>query len=91
MRNALAHAGKSGRRVVSAFIATAFAQDDTGAAKAQWRQVADQVRPKLDTSIYRIFWRGLSLGDGGEAGERGLVAAAVAQWPAGFEGCGRVR
>jgi transposase-like protein len=27
MRNALAHAGKSGRRVVSAFIATAFAQD----------------------------------------------------------------
>src|SRR6188474_3475543 len=28
MRNALAHAGKSGRRVVSAFIATAFAQDD---------------------------------------------------------------
>ena len=27
MRNALAHAGKSGRRVVSAFIATAFAQE----------------------------------------------------------------
>ena len=24
------------------------------------------------------FWRGLSLGDGGETGERGLVAAAVA-------------
>jgi transposase-like protein len=47
MRNALAHAGKSGRRVVSAFIATAFAQDDADAAKAQWRQVADQVRPKL--------------------------------------------
>ena len=38
MRNALAHAGKSGRRVVSAFIATAFAQDDADAAKAQWRQ-----------------------------------------------------
>src|ERR1700720_4329039 len=47
MRNALAHAGKSGRRVVSAFIATAFAQDDAEAAKAQWRQIADQVRPKL--------------------------------------------
>jgi putative transposase len=44
MRNALAHAGRSGRRVVSAFIATAFAQDDAGAARAQWRQVADQVR-----------------------------------------------
>ena len=41
MRNALAHAGKSGRRVVSAFIATAFAQDDAEAAKQQWRKVAD--------------------------------------------------
>jgi putative transposase len=47
MRNALAHAGKSGRRVVSAFIATAFAQDDASAAKAQWRAVSDQLRPKL--------------------------------------------
>ena len=47
MRNVLAHAGKSGRRVVSAFIATAFAQDSAEAAKAQWRKVADQLRPKL--------------------------------------------
>src|SRR5574339_1003920 len=47
MRNALAHAGKSGRRVVSAFIATAFAQNDADAARAQWRRVADQLRPKL--------------------------------------------
>ena len=47
MRNALAHAGKSGRRVVSAFIATAFAQDDAAMARAQWRSVADQLRPKL--------------------------------------------
>ena len=47
MRNALAHAGKSGRRVVSAFIATAFAQDDAAAASRQWRTVADQLRPKL--------------------------------------------
>jgi len=47
MRNALAHAGRSGRRVVSAFIATAFAQDDAGAARTQWRHVADQLRPKL--------------------------------------------
>src|SRR5512132_4222205 len=45
MRNALAHAGKNGRRVVSAFIATTFAQDDADAAKAQWRKVADQLRP----------------------------------------------
>jgi putative transposase len=47
MRNVLAHAGKSGRRVVSAFIATAFAQDDAEAARAQSRKVADQIRPKL--------------------------------------------
>jgi transposase-like protein len=47
MRNALAHAGRSGRRVVSAFIATAFAQDDAEAARAHWRRVADQLRLKL--------------------------------------------
>ena len=47
MRNALAQAGRSGRRVVSAFIATAFAQDDAEQARAQWRRVADQLRPKL--------------------------------------------
>lgn len=50
MRNALAHAGKSGRRVVSAFIATAFAQGTPETAKSQWRSVADQLRspvPKL--------------------------------------------
>jgi transposase-like protein len=47
MRNALAHAGKSGRRVVSAFIATAFAQEDAAAGQTQWRKVADQLKPKL--------------------------------------------
>ncbi|MBV5262893.1 IS256 family transposase [Pinisolibacter aquiterrae] len=47
MRNALAHAGRSGRRVVSAFIATAFAQNDAEAARQQWRGVADQIRPKM--------------------------------------------
>lgn len=47
MRNVLAHAGRSGRRVVSAFIATAFAQDDAEAARLQWRRVADQLRPKV--------------------------------------------
>ena len=41
-RNALAYAGKNGRRVVAAFIATAFAQNDAEAAKSQWRKVADQ-------------------------------------------------
>lgn len=47
IRNVLAHAGKSGRRVVSAFIATAFAQDTAEAASTQWRNVADQIRPKV--------------------------------------------
>lgn len=37
MRNALAHADKSGRLAVSAFVATAFAQDDAEAATAQRR------------------------------------------------------
>jgi putative transposase len=47
MRNLLAHAGRQGRGVASAFIATAFAQEDAEAAKAQWRKLADQLRPKL--------------------------------------------
>lgn len=47
MRNVLAHTGKSGRRIVSAFIATAFAQDTAETASAQWRAVAEQIRPKV--------------------------------------------
>jgi putative transposase len=47
MRNALAHAGKGHRRIVSAWIGTAFAQDDADAARKQWRQVADQLRPRV--------------------------------------------
>lgn len=45
--NAMAHAGKSGRRVVSAFMATAYAQETPEAAKGQWRKVADQLRPSV--------------------------------------------
>jgi len=47
MRNVLAHAGRQGRRVVSAFIGTAFAQEDPESARSQWRSVADQLRPKV--------------------------------------------
>ena len=47
MRNVLAYAGRQGRRVVAAFIGTAFVQDDAEAASKQWRQVADQLRPKV--------------------------------------------
>ena len=49
MRNALAHAGKSGRRVVSAFIATAFAQDDADAARSQWRRCPRAPTPPVGT------------------------------------------
>ena len=31
----------------AAFIATAFAQEDAEMARLQWRQVADQLRPKV--------------------------------------------
>jgi putative transposase len=47
MRNVLAYAGKQGRRVVDAFIGTAFAQNDAEAACRQWRAVADQFRAKV--------------------------------------------
>jgi putative transposase len=47
MRNAMAHAGKTQRRIVSAWVGTAFAQDDAQAARKQWRDVADQLRPRV--------------------------------------------
>ncbi len=47
MRNVSAHAGKSARRVVTAFMSAAFAQDDAASAQVQWRKVADQLRSKL--------------------------------------------
>ena len=47
MRNAMAYAGKTQRRIVSAWIGTAFAQDDATAARKQWRDVADQARPRI--------------------------------------------
>ena len=47
MRNAMAHAGKTQRRIVGAWIGTAFAQDDADAARKQWRAVADQLRPRV--------------------------------------------
>lgn len=44
MRNGLAHAGRSGRRVVVAFIAAAFGPDDVTVASQQWRRGAVQLR-----------------------------------------------
>ena len=57
MRNALAHAGKSSRRVVSAFIATAFAQDSADAAKTQWRQCRRPARAQA-AQARRLHGRG---------------------------------
>jgi putative transposase len=45
MRNVLAYAGRQGRRVVAAFIGTAFVQDDAEAARTQWRQSLPRRRP----------------------------------------------
>jgi len=39
MRNALAHAGKTQRRMVSAAIGTVFVQESADTARAQWRSV----------------------------------------------------
>jgi len=47
MRNALVYAGKSQRRIVSAWVGTAFPQNDAAAARKQWREVADRVRPRV--------------------------------------------
>lgn len=50
MRNLLVHAPAGQRRVVSALVATIFAQTSEAAARDQWRIVADQLRerfPKL--------------------------------------------
>src|ERR671933_1939813 len=47
MRTATAHAGKSQRRLVSAWIGTAFAEADADGARRQWRAVADQLRPRV--------------------------------------------
>ncbi len=47
MRNVLAHSGRNHRRVVAAWIGTAFAEADAEAARKQWRSVADQLRPRV--------------------------------------------
>ena len=47
MRNELAYAGTTQRRIASAWVGTAFARDDAAAARKQWREVADQAWPRL--------------------------------------------
>jgi putative transposase len=47
MRSAVAHAGKTQRRIVSAWVGTAFAEADHASARKQWRAVADQLRSRV--------------------------------------------
>jgi transposase-like protein len=47
MGNVLAHAGKQGCRVVAAFIAAAFAQEDTETARSQWRQSRPRAKARV--------------------------------------------
>jgi transposase-like protein len=47
MRSAMAYAGKTQRRIVAAWIGTAFAEADQVAARKQWRAVADQLRSRV--------------------------------------------
>ncbi len=46
MRNALAHVGKTQQTIVVSYIRTAFSQETEEAARAQWRKVAEGLRPK---------------------------------------------
>ena len=50
-RNAMAHAGKTQRRIVAAWIGTAFAEADQAAAHRQWRAVADRGATKLRSHL----------------------------------------
>jgi transposase-like protein len=50
MRNELAHAGRGHRRIVSAWIGTAFADADAHAARKQWRSVATSSAPGCPSS-----------------------------------------
>ena len=54
LRNAQAHGAKSGRRLISAFIGTAFAQETPEAAHREWRRVSDQLREKLPKLSQRM-------------------------------------
>ena len=81
MRNALAHAGKSSRRVVSAFMATAFAQ---GQRRSRQGAVAQGRRPTQAQAAQarRVHGRGrIRCARLYELSPRALVEAALDQWP----------
>jgi putative transposase len=54
LRNAQAHGSRSGRRLISAFIGAAFAQETPEAAHREWRRVSDQLRERLPKLSQRM-------------------------------------
>lgn len=82
MRNAMAYAGKTQRRIVSAWIGTAFAQDDAAAARKQWRDVADQMRPRVPKRIHPVSTAAL-IRRPGVSGRLGPVSSTAAVHRAG--------
>ena len=48
------HAAKSGRRLIAAAIATAFAEETPEAAHREWRRVSDRLRPTLPKLSQRM-------------------------------------
>jgi transposase-like protein len=54
LRNMQAHASRSGRRLICAFIGTAFAQETPEAAQREWRGLSDRLREKLPKPSLRM-------------------------------------
>ncbi len=46
-RSGIISRSNSANTIVSAWVGTAFAQDDAAAARKQWREVAEQARPRV--------------------------------------------
>jgi len=45
MSNPMVYVGKTQRHIVSAWVGTAFAQNDAAIASKQWRHFAEELRP----------------------------------------------
>jgi transposase-like protein len=54
LRNMRDHAARSGRRLISAAIGTAFAEETPAAAHHEWRRVSNQLRPRLPKLSQRM-------------------------------------
>ena len=89
MRNVLAHAGKGHRRLVSAWIATAFAEADADAARKQWRSVADQLRSRVPKLAALMDGAAFGRERGAQLGRHvAAIEGSVACGNAGNEGRG---